>query len=389
MEDVEKWIEENGEGDIAESITTITSKLYNLIEYKRTKNDRVTGPFCLTVKKALDFINMRVLNTYKRIIQLETKYEEAQKYKVAMDDLAERIIRQSTGSVDQTPTHDQAKEVSRQKQEFPVVITATDVEEDIDALKKRVKEVVKSDNTLPVPRDVVVTKAKQVIFKMTSREETERMRNRLIESETLKDTMKINIPRRRRERLLLLSVDQEVKEETVVASIRKILDESAPEGTMVKNMSNKLRSSTLTQDAKEVLQDIYYESTIDFEIIRPIKTRTGITNWLIDVDSSGKKILLNTKRACIDFERYRLVEFVPIIRCYKCQAFDHYASNCKGKLTCAGCSGPHNVKDFKTTDLCCSNCYFKAADGDTGHRADSPDSPVYKAIRLKLIPSRS
>lgn len=389
MEDAESWISEIGDGDLAEAVTFMTSKLYNLIEYKRTKNDKVTGPLCMTVKKALDFINMKILQTYKRNIQLETQFTEAKNYREAIDELAQRIARQSTGSVDIAPVSVPLTEVGKQKQDFPVIITASDVNEDMEVLRKRVKDAFRSDASLPAPRDVVVTKAKQVILKMTNRDETEKMREKLMEMDSLRSDVKVNIPRRRRERLLLLSVDPEVEEKTVGMALRKILDDSAPDGTMVRSLAIKLRTQTLTQDAKDVLQDIYQESTIDFEIVRAIKTRTGRVNWLIDIDNAGKNILLNMKKICIEFERYRLVEFVPIIRCYKCQAFDHYASNCKGKLTCAACSGPHNVKDCKSTDLCCSNCYFQDSEGDTGHRADSPDCPVYKSIRQKSIPNRS
>lgn len=71
-------------------------------------------------------------------------------------------------------------------------------------LKKRAKEAYKGNKELSSPKDVMVNKNKQFIIKTKSKRETREM---LLKSDALKDLATINLPRRRRQRNLLLSVD--------------------------------------------------------------------------------------------------------------------------------------------------------------------------------------
>lgn len=98
---------------------------------------------------------------------------------------------------------------------------------------------------LPVPGHVVITKNKQVILKMKSRRETETIRDVLQKSDTLKENIKVNIPRRRRERALILSVDQETKEETIRDTVKQVLLESIADEGIVRGLSKKLSVHTL------------------------------------------------------------------------------------------------------------------------------------------------
>lgn len=115
----------------------------------------------------------------------------------------------------------------------------------------------------------------------------------------------------------------------------------------------------------------------------------GKTNWVIDVDEASRKILLNRKSVCIEFERYRIVDYVQINRCYKCQAFGHMSFSCKGVQHCSKCAGDHRV-DACTSDFeKCYNC-LEAGHTDTAeHRADSPGCPVYRGLKNDVIANRS
>lgn len=124
-------------------------------------------------------------------------------------------------------------------------------------------------------------------------------------------------------------------------------------------------------------------------IARQIQTRNNKTYWLINIDDVGKALLLQRRRFCIDFEKYRVVQFVSIARCFKCQEFGHLSGMCEDDQRCAKCTGLHFLRDCNSDIIRCHNCYFQNADGDCAHRSDNLDCPAYKEYRLKMIPQRS
>lgn len=110
----------------------------------------------------------------------------------------------------------------------------------MEVLKREIKAKCKDNKDLPMPRDVVTTKNKQVSLKMRSAKETETIREVLLKSDTLKEKIKVNIPRRRRERVLILSVDQEMKRERIRDIVKQILSDSIADEGIVRGLSEKL-----------------------------------------------------------------------------------------------------------------------------------------------------
>lgn len=93
----------------------------------------------------------------------------------------------------------------------------------------------------------------------------------------------------------------------------------------------------------------------------------------------------------VQWSRLKMINCVPVKRCYRCQSFGHMTSNCTSERdTCSYCSGHHSLA-MCTSDLQhgkCSNCVkhnveFKQ-NYDTNHPANSNVCPVFKALRLKV-----
>ena len=99
------------------------------------------------------------------------------------------------------------------------------------------------------------------------------------------------------------------------------------------------------------------DESYSFELERKLNTKSGNNNWLINVDEKSMKFIDN-KRLCINFERYRLVKYIPIIRCYGCQQFGHTKSKCTNPIVCPKCAEEHTENECKSNVTKCNNCYF-------------------------------
>lgn len=151
---------------------------------------------------------------------------------------------------------------------------------------------------------MVSTTSGQLIFRVKTREDTEKITVLLNEAEELKDKIKTKVLKRRRSRILILSVDPDVEDGVVLRTLDRIVDSVS---------SNSGGRS-------------------DIEITRKIKTRNSRTNFLLDVYMEVGNQLISKKRVCIDMERYRVVDFFLIIRCFRCQTFGHMPSRCSVKI---------------------------------------------------------
>lgn len=215
------------------------------------------------------------------------------------------------------------------------------------------------------------------------------MRDSLVGTTEIQEIAKVNVPIRRRERVLILSVDPALEEDTIKEEVEKCIQGSSSEDT-VSGLKGKLHASDIDPATKKMIESIIQGTKREIKIIRKIETKQGKINWLLEVDEEGKRILLELKRICLDFDRYRVVEYVSITRCYRCQKYGHLSVNCTEEPHCAKCaSSEHAMKDGKSEEETCSNCYFEDNEGDCKHRADSNVCPVFQNYRRGLMANRS
>ena len=80
-------------------------------------------------------------------------------------------------------------------------------------------------------------------------------------------------------------------------------------------------------------------------------------NLVVEVDAATRKTLLHNKIK-LGWQVCRIEDYLVASRCYKCSRFNHRFQECRGKLTCPLCAGPHTLKactsDSKT--YTCINC---------------------------------
>lgn len=386
MEVAEEWISELANVEVSVMINKIGTKLYTWFESERVRRGNVTTTTLSVVKTVTDFIALKVMEVSRRNVILETKLSERAQYDKLMENLAERI----SGTTLEEKRELENNELPRKKKmDYAVVVAMSNKDGDIDGVKETVREIYRGNANLPKPDDVLVTKNKQLILKMKNKGDTELAKSALEADSGLKEIVNINIPKRRRKRLMILSVDPDVQEDVVKQGVEKVLTNMDVSGGLSSELKRKLMDTTLDGESRKTLEDLYRGSVMDFDIVRQVKTRMGKVNWMLDVDDEGRKCLLKSKRICIDFNRYRIVDFVSIARCFRCQEFGHYAGQCKNDIRCVKCSEPHHHRDCKAAELKCINCYFADALGDCSHAADNPDCPAYQKYRKTMIPDRS
>lgn len=380
----EELLESAKDLDFMQAMTMLNAEVYDAWEKMRIKKSNVTAVMTATTKKVSDYLIARAITIYKENIVYETKLREMEKNNKNMEDLASKLARTSVG----TEEPQSRKDTGVRGEDFTVIVSTRDKAMDIQEVKKEVRRICKENTDLEPPRDVIVTKAGQVILKMGTRDDSEAALSTIMESDMLKEKIAVTVSRKRRERILLLSVDSAIEESEVVESMKRTLvNMRTNEGTLG-HIRKKLMDPSLSAAARSVLEEMVDRDYGSFEIVKGIKTRNGKINWLIDVDSRSKEMLLQMKRVCIDYDRYRVVEFISINRCFKCQVFGHIASKCSGDIHCVKCSGPHGQSECKSVETTCYNCYFSKTGSDANHRADSPECPIYQAYREKLLAKR-
>lgn len=384
MENIEDYIKEVDKLDFSIAVIRLQSRLYEVLENIRNRGNKVSATVMSGIKKIHDYIGERSANVSEANAVYRSKLTEMERHNKSYEELAEKISKRSIS----TPTETVPPNLQRQREEdHSVIVTATSSSDSIDEIKKDIKKLCKSGSA-PIPDDVMTTKSGQIILKLKNRGDAEDLQKALMKEEELKSRIKVNVPFKRRERVLILSVDPTVSDDIILSTISKITADIGLNSGAPRNFADKLNDPSLSDSAKKILEEIVANKAKEIRIVRKINTKAGKINWLLDVDNDLKEYLIAKRRICIDLERYRLVEFSPIIRCFKCQGFGHMSNRCKGALHCAKCSAEHLTRDCKSAEIVCANCYFKDPDTGCDHRADSLNCPAYQEYRQNVISSR-
>lgn len=358
MSKLERFFEELRDEEFPAAVQRVNTHMYDMLEAQQTKTGggKVTREILQTIKKCMDYISLRLVKAHKECVASDAKLKTMVTDSMAYDALLKRRSGASEILLDRPVDRLVKKKAVKKEGGYSLVVTPKESMTDVQTIKEDLKKVAKDETDFPTLTDVVSTKAGQLVIRVTSRQDSEKLRTTM---ETWADRVKVTTSKRRRNRILLLSVEPDVEEEDVVKSMRGALREGG------------------------------MEDDIEVEIIRKFNTRAGKINWIIDVDNDCFDYLIERRRICINFERYRLVEYVQITRCFKCQAFGHVAMRCTNdQQVCSKCSGYHQTKDCTSESEVCVNCSKDDGVLDSDHRADSIDCPIYKKYRESLLSKR-
>lgn len=356
MAKLDKFFEDRDDEEYPIAIQKVNVMIYDAVEAQKEKSGggKVTMEIMKLMRKGFDYINIRLVKAHRESVANETKVRTM----ITDSKAYEALVRRVSGGESRLSEFPALKRIDARRDEgFSVMVTPTE-EENLETIKKDLKQIWKVQADTPSPYDVATTKTGNLILRVKTREETDRLKTVIENVETIKDKIKVTVPKRRRQRLLILSVDSDVEDDDIKRSVVQSL---SSEGV----------------DVRECM-----------DIVRHYPTKSGKENWVLDVDDKSAELLISGRRICINLERYRVVRFVPIVRCFRCQAFGHVISRCTGEECCVKCSGKHGLKDCTVDTEVCVNCQ-RADDGsDIKHRADNSECPCYQRYRTDLLASR-
>lgn len=357
MAKLDKFLGDLVDDEFPEAIQKVNTYVYELLENQQSKSGggKVTREILNTVKKCMDYINLRLVKAHKEYVSSEAKL----KTMVTDSKAYEALLMRRSGTSDSIIDQCLVDKVARRKpvkmdKGYSVLITPN--EGTAEDLRDELRKFSRTDQEFPKLSDVVSTKTGQLVLKVKSKQDSDKLVEKM---QPLRTKVKISAPQRRRSRILLLSLDKDIQEKMVIDSLR------------------------------EVIVDEGLEQRREIDIVRKIDTRMGKVNWVLDVDNEVFRCLTERKRICIDFSRYRVVEFLQITRCFKCQGYGHISSRCQGVQRCQKCAGEHRITECTTDTEKCVNCADNEdGDIDSAHRADSSDCPAFRAYREELLAKR-
>lgn len=153
-----------------------------------------------------------------------------------------------------------------------------------------------------------------------------------------------------------------------------------------------------TTSDEDFLKSLYKQNLEDDgitleEVIKDVHVRfkTGnrekeVNNWVLECPARIRELLISKKRAYIDFSSCRVVDYLAIPRCYKCQGYGHVVKHCKKTDdTCSQCGKDgHNYKACTSkAKPVCINC--QRAKKPCEHKVGTKECPMYQKMVERIL----
>jgi hypothetical protein len=149
------------------------------------------------------------------------------------------------------------------------------------------------------------------------------------------------------------------------------------------------KSSKETQEVEEITSDHMTEVSSETQTQRKVEETD---KYVIEVSPQMRKIIFNLRSIKIGWSSHRYADYLPLVRCHKCNNFGHFKKDCKAAQACGNCGKDHNTRVCKAhkTDFNCINCYRynninkSGKKVNTGHSSFSDSCESLKRI-INLI----
>lgn len=140
MDDSEKWLRECEGKHFASVVVDLTSKITHLLEHKKSRGDKVSGPLTLAIRKALEYIQKEGFRLSSENDVLKARLADRAEFNNMMTELAHKISRTSTSSVEE-PREVKGIVQTRKKEDFSIVAVPRTAEQSADEIKRAMKDI--------------------------------------------------------------------------------------------------------------------------------------------------------------------------------------------------------------------------------------------------------
>lgn len=125
----------------------------------------------------------------------------------------------------------------------------------------------------------------------------------------------------------------------------------------VVGMTEKFTEEELINYIKKMNSQLI-NNTSDCKLIKfyPTKRNNNIFQAILQVDKISYEKVIKAGNLFIGYDSCSVFDAVEILRCFKCNEFNHSSNFCKKPYTCPRCGENHAVKDCKSDNLGCVNC---------------------------------
>lgn len=138
------------------------------------------------------------------------------------------------------------------------------------------------------------------------------------------------------------------------------------------------------------LEKLNYFITSDGDIKVIFRKQNKRTNkWMTSLEVSGDIFnKLVNRYINLGWTSHFVKEDRYILKCFKCQGYNHSSNICRNVEACLKCAGPHSLKDCKSSEIKCSNCRTSNnkynTQFSTDHQSDDLDCGIYLRHMKKL-----
>lgn len=174
-----------------------------------------------------------------------------------MRNIAQKITKRSdtAGVLQDTADIDKRN----REEDYSRILSAKYKNTDIDSIKAEIKGFCHADVDMPKPKDVIKTKAGQIIIRMRTKQETETILDKLKENTAIKEKIKITMPNKRREIMLILNVEPDVTEKELKSALKVVLELGGGENLFLQKIKKMLLDPVLDIAIKNAIEKLLNE----------------------------------------------------------------------------------------------------------------------------------